>query len=83
MISSTIKQLLVVFAATAIAYYLLEHAKEPPSQHSYDTRHGACAQAGARNHSGVKPYDPFGFCSSEQDRDYYAGRDLSGEGRRR
>lgn len=78
MIASTIKQLLVVFAAAAIALYLLERAKEPSAQHSYQTRHGACAQV---NHSGVEPYDPFGFCSNSRGRDYYGGRDLPDNGR--
>jgi hypothetical protein len=81
MIASTIKQFLVVFAATAIALYLLERAKEPPAQHSYHTRHGACAQVGVRNHSGVEPYDPFGFCSNSRGRGDYGGRDLPDNGR--
>ncbi len=77
------KGFLVILTAVVIAIYLLERAQQHPSQYSYDTRHGACAQAPARNHSGVEPNDPFGFCSRGQDRDYYAGRDLPGEGRRR
>jgi hypothetical protein len=77
------KGFLVVLTAVVIAIYLLERAQHPPSQHSYDTRHSACAQVRDRNHSGVEPNDPFGFCSSREDRDYYAGRDLPREGRRR
>jgi hypothetical protein len=75
--------LLVVVAAVVITIYLLGQAQQPPSQQSYETRDDACAQVGARNHSGVEPYDPFGFCHSEQGRDYYAGQGLPGEGRRR
>jgi hypothetical protein len=75
------KGILVVIAAVVMAVYLLERAKQPPGQQSYETRHGACAQVGARNHSGVEPHDPFGFCHSEQGRDYYAGRGLPDEGR--
>jgi hypothetical protein len=66
---------LIISAAVAIAAYLLTPHKPASlpylagAQHSYETRQGACAQVGASNHSGVEPYDPFGFCS-EQGRDY-------------
>lgn len=83
MISINAKGILVVVAAVAIAIYLLGQAQQQPSPHSYETRHGACAQIGARNHSGIEPYDPFGFCDNEQGRDDYAVRGLPGEGRRR
>jgi hypothetical protein len=82
MISINAKGLLVIAAAVAIAVYLLQRTEQSPSRHSHETRHGACAQAGARNHSGVEPYDPFGFCNNEQGRDY-AGQGLPNEGRRR
>jgi hypothetical protein len=82
----SVKDLLIIGLAVAIAAYLLT-PRTPASlpypalgQHSYETRHGACAQVGARNHSGVTPYDPFGFCSSTQGRDYDGGRDLPDEG---
>jgi hypothetical protein len=81
-----VKDLLIIVVVVAIGAYLLTPHK-PASlpyvaggQHSYETRHGACAQVGVRNHSGVTPYDPFGFCS-EQGRDYDGGRDLPDEGR--
>src|SRR5262249_30192702 len=77
------RQLLIVIPATAIALYLLDRLKQPsPRQHTDRTRHRACAQVSARNHSGVAPYDPFGFCGSERGRDDFAGRDLPREGRR-
>jgi hypothetical protein len=81
-----VKDLLIIGVAIAIAAWLLiPHTPvslpyPAPGQHSYETRHGACAQAGARNRS-VTPYDPFGFCSSEQDRNYDGGRDLPDGGR--
>jgi hypothetical protein len=79
--SISLKQILVVIVATGIALYLLERAKPPSGQYSDATRHGACAQVGARNHSGGEPYDPSGLCLGGQKRDYYAGRDLPDEGR--
>jgi hypothetical protein len=81
MISINARGLLVVGAAVIIALYMLGRAKQPRSQDTYETRHGACAQADVRNHSGVEPNNPFGLCHS--DRDDYAGRDLPSEGRRR
>jgi len=82
----SVKDLLIIGVAVAITAWLLTpHTPvslpyPAPRQHSYETRLGGCAQVGARNHSGVTPYDPFGLCSNEQP-NYDGGRDLPDEGR--
>jgi hypothetical protein len=79
--SQAAKWFLVVIAVQVIAVYLLDLSKQPPGQHGGETRHGTCAQAGVRNHSGVELWDPSGLCKSAQGRDYSGGRDLLEEGR--
>jgi hypothetical protein len=77
------KWLLIAVIGTALMVYPLEGVKQPSlDQRNHDTRHSACSQTGAFNHSGVEPYDPFGLCPGGQDRNFYASRDLPHEGRR-
>jgi hypothetical protein len=78
----TIKDLLIIGLAVVIAAYLLTpHTPVSlpylaPGQHSYEWRHAPGERIGARNHSGIEPYDLFGLRRSEQGRDYDGGRDL-------
>jgi hypothetical protein len=77
----SVKGLLVVGLAVATyAYLLTRHPfEESRGLYSYEWRHDP--RIGARNHSGIEPYDVFGLRRSEQGRDYDGGRDLPDEGR--
>jgi hypothetical protein len=83
----SVKDLLIIGVAVVITAYLLTpHTPVSlpylaPGQHSYDWRHAPGERVGARNHSGIEPYDLFGFRRGEQGRDYDGGRDLPDEGR--
>jgi hypothetical protein len=82
-----VKDLLIIGVAVAITAWLLTpHTPVSlpylaPGQHSYQWRHGPGERIGARNHSGIEPYDLFGLRGSEQSRDDDGGRDLPDEGR--
>jgi hypothetical protein len=87
MSSILVKGLLIIGMSMAISAYLLTPHK-PVSlpylaggQHSNVLCPTPLGQIGARNHSGREPYDVFGFCRSEQGRDYDGGRDLLNDGR--
>ena len=83
----SVKELLIVGVAVAIAAYLLTPHNPvalpnlAPGQHHYEWSHAPGERTGARNPSSIEPYDPFGFRRGEQSRGDDGGRSLLGKGR--
>jgi hypothetical protein len=61
-----INSIILLATVACLAVYLLHNAAAPGQY--------ACSQVGSSNHSGVQPFDPFGFCGGDYGQTRYAGR---------